>query len=86
VEEDLFEVTLPALRGARERLAGLEGLVASSYFGPRLHLFCQRGYYDACRLERAVRARGLQVDSVEAVAARLEDTFIRLVQKQAPPQ
>jgi ABC-2 type transport system ATP-binding protein len=83
VTEDLFEVALPALRGAREKLAGLDGLVASSYFGPRLHLFCRRGIYDPERLAEAIRGKGLEVQSVQPVPVRLEDTFIRLVQRQA---
>jgi ABC-2 type transport system ATP-binding protein len=80
VREDLFEVTLATLRGAREKLAGLEGVVTSSYFGPRLHVFCERGKYDASHLAEALRARGLQVQTVEAVPVRLEDPFIRLAQ------
>jgi ABC-2 type transport system ATP-binding protein len=82
VSEDLFEVVLPHLRGARENLEGLDGLVALSFFGPRLHLFCRPGVYDAQGLEKAVTDRGLQVQSVERVAVRLEDCFIRLVQRQ----
>ncbi len=82
VMEDLFEVALPSLRGAKERLAGLAGLVASSYFGPRLHLFCERGAYTAPSLREAIRAQGLEVESVEPAPVRLEDTFIRLVQRQ----
>ena len=83
VDEDLFEVTLPALAGARERLEGLPGVAATSYFGPRLHVFCQRGAYDPTRLAEALRARGLPAQSVQPVAVRLEDTFIRLAQRPA---
>ena len=82
VAEDLFEVALPYLRGAREGLEGLAGLVALSFFGPRLHLFCRPGAYDAVTLRRAVAARGLEVQSVERAPVRLEDCFIRLVQRQ----
>jgi len=82
VTEDLFEVAMPGLRGARERLEGLEGLVACSYFGARLHVFCRPGAYDAVRLEQALVARGLHVQSVDRVGVRLEDCFIRLVQRQ----
>ena len=82
VAEDLFEVALPLLRGAREGLEGLAGLVALSFFGPRLHLFCRPGVYDAVTLRKAVAARGLEVQSVERVPVRLEDCFIRLVQRQ----
>ncbi len=83
VAEDLFEVSLAGFRGAREKLEGLESLVATSYFGSKLHVFCERGAYDSARLGEAIRARGLSVQSVESIPARLEDTFIRLVQRQA---
>ena len=83
VEEDLYELTLSSFRGALEKLSGLEGLRASSYFGPRVHLFCQRGAFDAGSLGDAVRARGLDVQSVRPVPVSLEDAFVRLVQKQA---
>jgi ABC-2 type transport system ATP-binding protein len=82
VAEDLFEVALPLLRGAREALEGLAGLVALSFFGPRLHLFCSPGTYDAATLRKAVAGRGLEVQSVERVPVRLEDCFIRLAQRQ----
>jgi ABC-2 type transport system ATP-binding protein len=82
VTEDLFEVALPHLRGAREALEGLAGLVALSFFGPRLHLFCSPVVYTAATLAKAVAGRGLAVQSIEPVPVRLEDCFIRLVQRQ----
>jgi ABC-2 type transport system ATP-binding protein len=83
VREDLFEVALPGFRGAREKLADLPGLAMSAYFGTRLHLFCEKGRYDAAQLRAAVTARGVEATSVEAVQPRLEDAFIRLVQREA---
>jgi ABC-2 type transport system ATP-binding protein len=82
VTEDLFEVELPSFRGAREKLIGLAGLVDCAYFGPRLHLFCERGLYDPPRLAAAIQACGLPVHSVAAVPVRLEDVFLRLVERQ----
>ena len=82
VTEDLFEVALPAFHGARERLAGLDGVVASSYFGTRLHLFCRRGAYTPESLAAAIRGRDLEIQSVKPTPITLEDTFIRLAQKQ----
>jgi len=81
VHDDLFEVALPAFRGARESLTGLDDLIAFSYFGERLHLFCRRGAYTAESLEQAIKARGLDVQTVTAIPISLEDAFIRLVQK-----
>ena len=83
VDDDLFELTLPTFRGALEKLSALEGLRASSYFGPRLHLFCRRGVFTADSLEREARGRGLELQAVEQIPVSLEDAFVRLVQKQA---
>jgi ABC-2 type transport system ATP-binding protein len=83
VDEDLFELTLPTVRGAMEKLSGLEGLRACSYFGSRLHLFCRRGAFTTDSLERETRNRGLDIRAVEQVPVSLEDAFVRLVQKQA---
>lgn len=83
VAEDLFEVSLASLRGARETVETLTDVRACSIFGPKLHVFCQRGAYDATRLEVALQERGLTATAVEAVPVRLEDVFIRLVQRQS---
>ena len=81
VHEDLFEVALPVFRGAREHLENLDGLITSSYFGQRLHLFCKRGAYTTASLEQAIRTRGLDVQSIALAPISLEDAFIRLVQR-----
>ncbi len=86
VGEDLFEVSLPEFRGARERLANLAGLVAVSYFGQRLHCFCRRGAWTADSLAAAIRARGLAVQAVTAAPVSLEDAFLRLVEKKSAEQ
>ncbi len=82
VNEDLFEVELGALRGALERVEGVEGVTAGSYFGPRLHLFCRRGACTADSLRAVLAQRQLDVRSLKPVAVSLEDAFIRLVQRQ----
>ncbi len=82
---DLFEVTLPVFRNARERLDGLAGVDAVSYFGQRLHCFCRRGAYTAESLARAIRSRNLEVHTVAATPVSLEDAFLRLVE-QTPTQ
>ena len=83
VDEDLFELTLPSFRGALEKLSGLDGLRASSYFGSRLHLFCRRGAFTVSSLKHTVQERGLDVQRAELIPVSLEDAFVRLVQKQA---
>lgn len=83
VDEDLFELTLPSFRGALEKLSGLDGLRASSYFGSRLHLFFRRDAFTADSLKCAARERGLEIQRAELISVSLEDAFVRLVQKQA---
>ena len=83
VDEDLFELTLPSFRGALEKLSGLGGLRASSYFGSRLHLFCRRGAFTVSSLKHTVQERGLEIQRAELIPVSLEDAFVRLVQKQA---
>jgi len=82
VQEDLFEVTPTVLAGIRERMEGLPDVLATSFFGPRLHVFCRPGVYDPQTLGAAITARGVGVQNAARVAVRLEDVFIRLVQRQ----
>ena len=81
VDEDLFELALPTLRGAAEALRALPDIMAVSYFGARLHLFGRRHAWTPDRLARTIRDRALPVLSVEAVPVTLEDAFVRLVQR-----
>lgn len=83
VEEDLFEATVTVAREARERAETVAGVRAASWFGPKLHLFCERGRFQSEPLAAALRERGLAVRAVEPAPVRLEDCFIRLVQKQS---
>jgi len=81
VEEDLFEVVLPLLSGAREIIRRIEGVQDVSYFGQNLHVFCRRGAFQADNLEQEIRKRGLAPLGLRAIAPRLEDAFIRLAEK-----
>lgn len=83
VEEDLFEVVLPLLSGAREIIRRIEGVQDVSYFGQNLHVFCRRGAFQAGNLEQEIRERGLAPLGLRAIAPRLEDAFIRLATKQS---
>jgi len=80
VTEDLFEAELLNLRGAAERVQAVAGVVATAYFGPRLHLYCRRNQYDGDSLLAALTALGEKVQRVQAVPVTLEDAFIRLSQ------
>jgi ABC-2 type transport system ATP-binding protein len=78
VEEDLFELILPSLSGAREKIKEIEGVRDVSYFGQNLHVFCRRGALPADSLTRELQARGLAPVGLRPIAPRLEDAFIRL--------
>ena len=82
VAEEIFEVALADFRGAREKLEGLEGVTAVSYLGSRLRLFCAPGAFDTEKLSQALASRGVMASSVERASVRLEDAFLRLVQRQ----
>jgi ABC-2 type transport system ATP-binding protein len=83
VREDVFEVVPRTLRGVREQVEVLEGVRATSFWGPRLHVFCVPGLYTAETLAAALAARGLSTPAVTRVQARMEDAFIRLVDPHA---
>lgn len=85
VREDLFELAVPAFRGVREALAGVDGVVASAFFGARLHLYCRPGACTAAGLEAHLRGRGVAGAAVTAVRPGLEDAFIRLAGSAPPP-
>ncbi len=78
VKEDLFELTLPALKEARDKVKQIEGVLDVSYFGQSLHVFCRRGLFQADSLEQAIREHGLTPREVRVITPRLEDAFIRL--------
>ena len=81
VDEDLFDVALETLHAAKERVESVDGVLAASYFGDRLHVFCRRGALTAAQLLDAIRARGVEARSAAPTAMTLEDAFIRLVQR-----
>jgi ABC-2 type transport system ATP-binding protein len=84
VPEDLFELTVSALKEAREKIMRIDGVLDVSYFGRSLHVFCRRGMFRAETLELAMRERGLVPLKVRAIAPRLEDVFIRLAARAGP--
>ncbi len=81
VDEDLFEMAVADLRDARAKLMRLEGVMAASYYGQRLHLFCKRGVFDGVTLAGEAEKAGVRPEWVKPVAVTLEDAFIRLVQR-----
>ncbi len=76
VPEDVFEVS----GVAREKLGALPGVRAVTAFGPRLHLFCEPGRFEAPALADSLRLAGCAPGDVRSVAPSLEDAFVRLVQ------
>ena len=80
-DEDLFEVAVSDLRDARNRLVGLDGVQAVSYYGQRLHMFCRRGAFTDATLAREAEKHGVKPEWVKPAPVTLEDAFIRLVQR-----
>ncbi|MBU1693001.1 MAG: ABC transporter ATP-binding protein [Verrucomicrobia bacterium] len=78
VREELYEVSLADMQGSRERVESVPGVVATSYFGRNLHVFCRPGTFTAESLQQALVRDGMGVQSVESVSVSLEDAFIRL--------
>ena len=83
IDEDVFELTLPNLADARERLRTVDGILASAFFGQHLHVFCRRGAFTGNTLRQAAAQAGLMPSSAIQVPIRLEDVFISLVERQA---
>jgi ABC-2 type transport system ATP-binding protein len=79
VGEDLFEVTVAGLKEARPQIEAIDRVAAVSYFGKRLHVFCEAGACTVDGLTDAMRKRGIDVTAVEPVPVSLEDAFVRLV-------
>lgn len=77
----IFEVFTTAAAGVKERIEKLAGILAVSYFGSHLHVFCGRRSYTETGLLKLLRDAGLDVQTVGAIPVTLEDAFVRLVQK-----
>ncbi|MBN2565919.1 MAG: ABC transporter ATP-binding protein [Candidatus Eisenbacteria bacterium] len=86
VSEEVFAVKLPSLSGAREKLLTIPGVVATTYFGQRLHLFAKPGALDEKTLRDRAGAIGLGAVEVERIEPTLEDVFVRLAQQRAPEE
>ncbi len=84
VTEDVFQAAVAGFRGAHERVAALDGVVTSAYFGAALHIFCRPGAYDAPALTRALAGIGLEPRAVARIPVSMEDAFIRLAVGTAP--
>lgn len=82
VKEDLFELSLPRLSGAMEKVKQIDGVLDVSYFGQGLHIFCRRGAFRPDELENQIRRMGLAPLALQAIKPRLEDAFIRLADRQ----
>ena len=80
VDEDLFEVDAPSMRAAAEAADGVDGVVAHTFYGARLHVFARRGAFSAEALGMALEGRGIAPRSIHSVPLSLEDAFVRLVE------
>jgi ABC-2 type transport system ATP-binding protein len=83
IGEDLFEAVLRLSPGVRDKLARIEGVLATSYFGQRLHIFCRTGACTEEGLAGSMRSLGIEVRGVGRIRPALEDTFVRLAERTA---
>jgi ABC-2 type transport system ATP-binding protein len=81
VGEDLFEVIATATAGVKGRIERMTGILAVSYFGPRLHVFCKRQAHTETSLLKLLRDDELDVQEVKMIPVTLEDAFVRLAQR-----
>jgi ABC-2 type transport system ATP-binding protein len=84
VTEDVYSVTLRDLPAAKRSLDVLPGVVATTFSGQRLHVFTERGAFDADSLSAAARTGGDETAGVERLEPSLEDVFVRLAMREAP--
>jgi ABC-2 type transport system ATP-binding protein len=83
IGEDLFEAALALSPGVRDKLSRIEGVLAVSYFGQRLHIFCRTGECTERGLTASMRSLGIDVHAVKSIRPALEDTFVRLAGRTA---
>jgi ABC-2 type transport system ATP-binding protein len=80
IAEQIFEVVAGELTRSRAKIGELPGVKAVSYFGTRLHVFCERGAFNESSLESLLLRTGVPVSSVKAAQPTMEDAFVRLAQ------
>lgn len=85
VTEDLFEVDLPKLTGARAAIQRLDGVAAVCVPGRQKTCRRRPKKDTAATLEQAMTRAGWPPERVLPAAARLEDAFIRLVERNGEP-
>ena len=83
VDEDLFEADLASLHDAKARVEEVPDVLAASYFGTRLHIFCHRGAFTDASLTQKLQSKGVSVLRVRPAVMSMEDVFVRLVQRQS---
>ncbi|MEW6681352.1 MAG: ABC transporter ATP-binding protein [Nitrospirota bacterium] len=69
-------VRVDRVREASRRVAALPVVARAAAFGDRLHVIVQSAARDAAAVEAVLRASGLTVHEVRAIAPSMEDVFI----------
>jgi ABC-2 type transport system ATP-binding protein len=81
VTEDVFSVSLANPSRGRKALHELPRVVATTYFGQRLHVFAEPEVFDERSLASAARQAGVEVEKIERMEPSLEDVFVRLAMR-----
>ena len=68
--------------GAKDVLAGLEGVLEAETYGSVLHVFVDRAQERSGQLRAALEARGIAVSSMRTIAPQMEDAFVSMIRRQ----
>ncbi len=82
----LIEFTPSLSAAARERVAGLEGVLEVQAYGAKLHIFVDDVPARKPQIDAALAAAGIAHDELREIEVRMEEAYIGLVRRQAEPR
>jgi ABC-2 type transport system ATP-binding protein len=84
VRGDLLSIAAEPLRGARRILLERPEIRGATVFGDRLHVLVDSAERDGPRIDAALEAEGIRVQSRETIPPSLEDVFIDAIEREVP--
>jgi len=82
VPGSLLEFTPSAFAPARERVAGLPGVLEIQTYGAMLHIFVDNAARRQAEIAAALQAAGIACSGMRAIEPRMEEAFISLISRQ----
>ena len=73
---EVWEVRCEQRMKAREMLQNFPGIRSAGIFGDRIHAVLEEGEKSRWEMEKLLRERGFEVQSIRRIAPSLEDVFI----------